>query len=77
MDFVVRNSKYLENTKFRKLEPIPSSDEGKETPTLLGILERANLNHSTIYEVEVNLRPTISRLVGLGVGPLLGQMTKF
>jgi hypothetical protein len=42
--------KELENTKFRKLDLFPSSDErGRETPTLLGPLERANLNHWTTY----------------------------
>jgi hypothetical protein len=34
----------LENT-FRKLDLLPPSDEGRETPTLLGPLERVNLNH--------------------------------
>jgi hypothetical protein len=29
---------------FRKLDHFPSSGEGWETPTLLGPLERANLN---------------------------------
>jgi hypothetical protein len=29
----------------RKLDMFPPSDEGKETYTLLGTLERANLNH--------------------------------
>jgi hypothetical protein len=34
----------LENTTFRKLDLFPSSGEGEKTPTLLGPLERANLN---------------------------------
>jgi hypothetical protein len=37
---------------FRKLELLPSSGEaggGGETPTLLGPLERANLNNWTTY----------------------------
>jgi hypothetical protein len=38
----------LQNTTFRKLDLFPSLDEGKETPILLGSLERANLN-STVY----------------------------
>jgi hypothetical protein len=41
---IVQNSKYLENTSFRKLDLCPSSGDGRETPTLLGLLERANLN---------------------------------
>jgi hypothetical protein len=44
---IVRYSKKLESAKFRKLVLFPSSGEG-ETPTLLGPLERANLNHWTI-----------------------------
>jgi hypothetical protein len=51
MDFwilsIVRDSKYLENTTFRKLDLFPSSSEGRETPTLLGSLEGANLNDCT------------------------------
>jgi hypothetical protein len=35
----------LENTTFQKLDLIPSPGEGKETPTLLGLLESANLNY--------------------------------
>jgi hypothetical protein len=35
------------NTTFRKLGPFPSSGEGRKTPTLLGPLERVNLNHWT------------------------------
>jgi hypothetical protein len=37
--------KHLENTTFRKLALFPSSGEGRETRTLLGLLERVNLNH--------------------------------
>jgi hypothetical protein len=37
----------LENTTFRKLDLFPSSGYGWETATLLGPLERANLNHWT------------------------------
>jgi hypothetical protein len=32
---------------FQKLDPFPYSDEGGKTPTQLGPLERANLNHWT------------------------------
>jgi hypothetical protein len=42
---IIQNSKQLENTTFRKLDLFPSSGDRKETPTLLGPLERANLNH--------------------------------
>jgi hypothetical protein len=35
----------VENTRFRKLDLFPSSDEGRETSTLLSPLERDNLNH--------------------------------
>jgi hypothetical protein len=33
------------NTAFRKMDLFPFSGEGKETPTLLGPSERANLYH--------------------------------
>jgi hypothetical protein len=45
---------------------------------MLGVLERANLNHSTIYvEVEVTLRPTISLPVRLGVRRPSGTRDQF
>jgi hypothetical protein len=37
--FIVRNSKYLENTTSRKLDLFPSSGEGRETSDRLGPLE--------------------------------------
>jgi hypothetical protein len=38
----------IKNTTFRKLDLFPSSGErDRETPTLLGPLERANLNHGS------------------------------
>jgi hypothetical protein len=37
------------NTTFRKLDLLPSSDEREKTPTLLGPLERTNLNHSDTW----------------------------
>jgi hypothetical protein len=40
----------LENTTFRKFKLFPSSGEGRETPTLRGPLERANLDHRTSGE---------------------------
>jgi hypothetical protein len=43
--FITHNSKKLEKTKFWKLDMFLPSGEGKETPTILGPLERANLNH--------------------------------
>jgi hypothetical protein len=33
------------NAVFRKLDPFSSSGEGREAPTLMGPLDRANLNH--------------------------------
>lgn len=42
----VLKSKQLENTTYRKLDMCPSS-RSKETPILLGPLERANPNHWT------------------------------
>jgi hypothetical protein len=47
LDFSHRQLCILENTKFRKLDLFPSSGEGGKTPTQLGPLERANLNHWT------------------------------
>jgi hypothetical protein len=43
---IVRSSKNLENMAFW------SSGEGRETPTLLGLLERANLNHWSRMETD-------------------------
>jgi hypothetical protein len=43
---IAHNSKRLENTTFRKLDLFPSSGNGRETPTLLGRLERGNLNQT-------------------------------
>jgi hypothetical protein len=62
---------------FRRLDLFPSSGE-RETPTLSGHLERANLNHwTTRVQVPVILRPTVSRPVRLGVvspSGILGQI---
>jgi hypothetical protein len=44
---IVRYSKKLENTTFRKLDLFPSSGEVWETPTQLGPLERADLDQSS------------------------------
>jgi hypothetical protein len=41
--------KTLENTAFRKLDLLSSSDEECETPTLLGPLERADSNYWTTH----------------------------
>jgi hypothetical protein len=38
---------YLENTTLRKLDLFQFSDEERKTPTQLGPLGRANLNHWT------------------------------
>jgi hypothetical protein len=51
---IVQNSNQLENTTFQKLDLFPSSGEVRETPILLGPLERANLNH-WINRVDVSL----------------------
>jgi hypothetical protein len=40
-----------ENVKFRKLSLFTSSGEGRETTTVLGPLERAELNHSRSKKV--------------------------
>jgi hypothetical protein len=40
--FIVGNSKQLENITFRKMGLFSSSGEVRETPTLLGPIERAN-----------------------------------
>jgi hypothetical protein len=37
------------NTTFRKVDLFPSSGEGRETSILLGLLERANINHWATY----------------------------
>jgi hypothetical protein len=55
----------------------PSSGEEKETPTLNGHLERTNLNYRTTQEVEVKLRPTISRPVRLGVRHPCGTRDRY
>jgi hypothetical protein len=48
--------KNTKNTTFRKLDLLPSAGEGWETPTLLGPLERANLNHWTSEDkLNINL----------------------
>jgi hypothetical protein len=44
---IVRKSNELENTTFRELDLFPSSYEERETSTMLGPIERANLNHWT------------------------------
>jgi hypothetical protein len=46
LDFLHRPvcKRTLKNTTFRKLDLFPASGEGWGTPTLLGPLERANLN---------------------------------
>jgi hypothetical protein len=39
---------FIEDTMFQKLNLFPSTGEKRETSTLLGLLERANLNHWTV-----------------------------
>jgi hypothetical protein len=45
---IFRYSEKIENTKFRKLNLFPSSDEG-QTPTLFSPSETASLNHWTTH----------------------------
>jgi hypothetical protein len=59
----------LENTAFRKVDLFPSSSEG-ETPPLLGLMERANLNHWTIL-VRVRIRVKVKVTLRLAVFPQL------
>jgi hypothetical protein len=61
MDFVNRPEiSIIENTTFRKLDVVPSSGKGRETPRLLGPLETANLSRWTSWVIEVFLRdPTV------------------
>jgi hypothetical protein len=47
LEFVHRPILKLETTMFRKQDLFLSSGGGRKTPTLLGPLERANLNHWT------------------------------
>jgi hypothetical protein len=79
LNFVLSPEFYiLENTTFPKQDLFPFSGNGRETPTLLGSLERANLNHwKTHVQAEVILRQTVSRPVGLGVGPPSGPWPDF
>jgi hypothetical protein len=52
LDFVHRlEFQVLENTIFWKLDLCPSSDKQWEARTLLGLLERANLNHWTDWRL--------------------------
>jgi hypothetical protein len=49
--FILRNSKYC-TTRIRKVQALDLnlfSGEGKETPTLLGPLERANFNELELF----------------------------
>jgi hypothetical protein len=46
---IIRNSNELENTTFQRLDPFRYSGVERETSTLLGPLERANLNHWTAF----------------------------
>jgi hypothetical protein len=42
---IFRDSKYVENKMFRKINLFLFSGEGREASTLLGPLERANFSH--------------------------------
>jgi hypothetical protein len=45
----------------------PSSGEGRETPTLLGPLEMAKLNHWHSWKLDLSKEPKRDRLCGLVV----------
>jgi hypothetical protein len=47
---------------FRKLDLFLSSDEGREAPTLLGPLERANLSHWTGLDWNVRMSEGPSKI---------------
>jgi hypothetical protein len=47
---------------FRKLGLFLSSDEGRETPTVLGPLEGANLNHWTVCSSTVFTIPEMDEV---------------
>jgi hypothetical protein len=58
----------------------PSSDEGRETPTLLAPLERANLNHWTTHEVRWGYYTTDGQSVSQYVlvsSTLVGLATRY
>jgi hypothetical protein len=44
---------YLESTRFQKLDLFSSSSEGREAPTLLDPLKRANHNHWICFGLQV------------------------
>jgi hypothetical protein len=60
-----RLEKKIENTTFRKPDLFPYSGEGRETPTLLGPLERVKLIHWT-----KSMRPTIPSVTHRSQNPL-------
>jgi hypothetical protein len=59
--FIVRNFNKLENKTLQKLDLLQSSDEEKETPTLLGVLERVNLKHSIVQSLRLAFSGTPDR----------------
>jgi hypothetical protein len=46
---LVWDTNKLENEAFQKLDLFPSTGKEREMPTLLSPLERANLNHWTLF----------------------------
>jgi hypothetical protein len=64
--------KKLDNTTFRKLCFRPQVSDG--TPTLLGLLERDNLNHWKTHQSHI---ATDGQSVSLGVEPHFGLMTRY
>jgi hypothetical protein len=67
LDFIHRpDFLILENTTFMKLNVFSYSDEKRETPTLLGLLERAEFNHWTNPFLELeNTDPISEKLIFL------------
>jgi hypothetical protein len=62
LDFVYRLVfKTLGNTPFQKLNLFLSSGEGREKPTLLGPLERANHNHWTTRHINYSCVNTLDQ----------------
>jgi hypothetical protein len=72
---VCRGTTVLENT-FQKLDLFLSSGDGKETPTLMSPLEKANLSHRTTnVRVKVILRLMVSRNMAMSPASIRPRRT--